>query len=242
MALAQYKNPSPLCSHYLKARTEFFSQLVLIDDAAEEHKAHRIDSVQDVNNTVEDCHGCDNHQFIPFRVSWLVVGCVLGVEAIQWPDHHSCYIHHCCQNVVDDHQLFKGEWKKRGQPSEAEHNYGDGKDEAQAVDGHAPLPRRGAVLASLQGGENKTGDERLKHLHNARQRGEEPAGFPTGTKASKDRFACINPETYPGHHRGTDLTGAGVAGEEGGVDDGGGEAHQACQHSEGSGGIFPGKR
>lgn len=167
----------------------------------------------------------------------------MGAETIHWPDHHSCHIHHCCQNVIHDHQLVKGEWEKRGQLSEGEQDYEDGKDEAQGVHGHAPLHSWGdGVLAHLQGREDETGEEGLQHLHYAGQRGEEPAVLPTRTKASQGHFACVHSETHPGHHGGADLAVADLAGEKGGVDDGDGEAHEARQHSEGSGEVIPGER
>lgn len=170
-------------------------------------------------------------------------GSLTGAEAIQWPDHHSCHIHHCCQNIIDDHQLFKGEWEKGGQLSEGEQDYEDGKDEAQGVHGHAPPHSWVAgVLFNLQGREDETGEEDLHHLHYAGQRGEEPVVLPTRTKVSQGHFACIQPKTHPGHHGGADLVGAILAGEKRGVDDGGGKAHEACQHCKGSGEVIPGER
>lgn len=127
--------------------------------------------------------------------------------------------------------------------SNGEQDYDDGKDETQGVDGHTPLEFFGGnVLASLQGCEDETGEEGLQQLHYAGQRGEEPAGLSTRSKACQDHLSHIHRETNPRDHRSTNLAVTALAGEKGGVDDGGGQVHEARQYGKGSSEVIPGKR
>ena len=211
--------------------------------ASKEHKAYGVGSVQGVNNEVKDRHEGDHHQFIPGTEVATVAGSLIAIEAVHRPDHHRCRVHHCCQNVEDDHQLVKWDWKRRGHLSKGEEDDDDGKDETQGVHGHAPLQRRGVhVLFAFQGHVDETGDEGLQYLHYTGQRGEKPDVLSARAKACQDHLAGIHPETDPGHHRRTDLTVAVRAGEKRGVNDGGGQVHEAGQHRKGSGEVVPGER
>lgn len=205
-----------------------------------EHHPYGISAVQNVNDTVHDAYDSDHHQFVPATDGAAVTGPGVVVEAEQRPDDHGRHVHHRCYDVMDDHDLVKGEGKFQRHLSNGEQDYKDGEDEAQRVDGHTPLQSRGVVLAGLQGREDETSEEGLQKLHNAGDGGEEPDGLPPGTKASPHRLGSVHADAYQRDDRSGDLAGAGGAGEKDGVDDGRGEAHEAPQHREGCGEVLPG--
>lgn len=115
-----------------------FILVFTIHDA--EHKMYRVHSVQGVNNKVKDCHEGDHHQLIPGTEVTTVMGSLFVVrETVEWPDHHSCRVHHCCQNVIDNHHHVEGDRQVGGQLCEGEQDYDDGKDKTQGIHSHTPL-------------------------------------------------------------------------------------------------------
>lgn len=198
-------------------------------------------AVHNVNDAVDHAHEGDHHQFVPAAERAALAGPGAVAKAEQRPDDHGRHVHRRCYDVMDDHKLVEGEGKYQRHPCNGEQDDEDGEGEAQRVDGHAPLQPRGAILAALQRREDEAGEEGLQKLQDAGDGGEEAHGLPPGTKASPHPFGSVHAHAYPRHHRGADLPGAGGAGEEDGVDDGRGEAHEARQHGEGCGEVIPGE-
>lgn len=96
-----------------------------------EHNPYRISTVQNVNDTVDNAQEGDHHQFVPATEGAAITGSGVVAKAEQRPDDHSRHIHHRCYDVMDDHNLVKGEGKYQRHLSNGEQDYKDGEGEAQ---------------------------------------------------------------------------------------------------------------
>lgn len=172
-----------------------------------EHKEYRVGDVQDVDDTVQDCHHGDRHQFILGTDSVMADIVYSSLQSIQWPHHHGCYVHRCCQDVIADHKHVEGEGEIRCQLCNSEHDYEDDEDEAQGVHRHTPPPSGGVILVCLQRYEYDAGEECFQQFHYPGWRREKPAGLPARSEASYGHFSCVGYETEPGQHSDADGPG-----------------------------------
>lgn len=126
------------------------------------------------------------------------------------------------------------------QPTDGHEDDEERNDEADGVDGHAPLhPGKPAVTVRVQRDEDDAGDERLQDLQQARHGGQEPADLP-GSGSGQAHLHGVQDEGQTGEHRGRDPTGARRAHEKLGVDDRGRQDHQGGQHGKRRGEVLPG--
>lgn len=149
-----------------------------------------------------------------------VVGPGIVLEAVEGPDDHRSEVHEHRQNVHKCQNLIERRRKQSQQSANSEKDDEDGKDEADAVDGYAPLEAGILVeLTGVQADEDNAGNKSLEHLQESRDSGEEPTNLPR-SGSGQSHLDGVQEEGQAGAHTGANLSGAVGAGEVDWIDDG----------------------
>lgn len=146
------------------------------------------------------------------------------LEAVQWPDNHSCDVHQNCQHVAARQDFVKWCREQRQKAADGKNNNSDGKNEANGVDSDTPLePWKLCVPVLVQADEDDAGYKGLQNLEETWNRGQKSTNL-TRFSTDQPNFNGVQNEGQTGSNTGTDLSAAVRTSEEGRIDDG------SCEH------------
>lgn len=122
--------------------------------ADEEDELKRVNCIHNVSNEVQAGH--HSNDYVKIIGAWIVP------KAIKWPNDHSCEVHQHCQHIAHRQDFVEGRREERQQAADGKNDDEEGKNEADGVDGNAPLePREDRVKGEVQTDEDDAGHKGL---------------------------------------------------------------------------------
>lgn len=211
----------------------------------DKHEPGGVGQVGEVQQEVEG--GEHSHSDQVRRV--IISAPVVFVELEHGPDDGGSQIHDGRQEAIGRQELGEGDGEAAGALPHTQHHHRHGEDEADAVDRHAPLERRVAVVGNgvADQDEDDAGHEGLAHLQQARCRGHVACHL-SWPGLGQAHLHHVGHRRQAGEDSGDDamvssLVGEGLALQEiDGEDDGGGEAEEGGVAGDGDGEVVPGYR
>lgn len=188
----------------------------------------------------EHCHA---------NLLWLIAPApVHFAERENGPNDDSWQVHEEGQEAVRWEELGEGNWEKAGAFAHAQDHHHHGDNEADAVNGHAPLQRRVVVVGDgvADQDENDAGHKGLAHLQDARDRGHVSRHL-SRLRLRQAHLAEVDYRRQAGEDRGGDAEAAYLTGqppllpeEEQRTDDRSGQAEKGGVAGHGDGEVGPG--
>lgn len=151
--------------------------------AYEKDQPKGINRIHNVSNKVDTGHERNDHIIIPFAGNcWCAgVGPFL-LEAVKWPNDHSCHVHQHRQHVATCQDFVKRYGEESQNTADGKNDDNDGKNEANGIDSDAPLePWKFRELLVVQANEDDAGHKGLQNLEEAWNGGQKSTDLTTSS-------------------------------------------------------------